>query len=467
MSLMSLFDPLGTVPGSSLNWSQHGFLKKMASGARPSGPIVIDVSRICRELEGVGQKIDDVVGAIDWLVEELDLRLDAQTQLLNRQVDVLADIARTLHNPARTRAAERLVDAAELLRHHRNERALALAEQAIDDDPNNDTAFVVAAWAALGLESHERARGHFREAAQATASEQGAETRHMDALRLAARLTFALDGPEAALRELDAAEPFIDPALRTEHPTLTREQLCLLPLGPNKAAALKFDRAVYYTAANQMDAALGTFREIADEHNVTFCRWALADPVLSKNDAVAKVALDELRIQKALVDDISKMLPLSEARWRALQTELKQHRIDNAETRAARARFGEFFSPNPGRNNTLNEVTPGPPNRRWLQDISAALKDLGGFDEEMRLLIEHERLLEAALEVAVQDFLCKHPKYRLVDRGRTVAVVGHHAVIGGYDFKNIRVDRNGKAAVTDLSSPPAYLIKQLKAAGKK
>ena len=160
-----------------------------------------------------------------------------------------------MHSPARTRAAERLVDAAELLRHNRNERALSLAEQAIDDDPNNDTAFVLAAWAALGLEDLERARGYFREAAQATASEQGAEKRHMNAVYLAARLTFALDGPEAALSELDAAQPFTEPALQAKYPGLTSEQLCLLRLEPNKAAAIKFDRAVYCTAANRMDAA--------------------------------------------------------------------------------------------------------------------------------------------------------------------------------------------------------------------
>jgi hypothetical protein len=472
MSLMAFFDPFGTVPGSSLNWSQHALLQKAASGSRPaasgsrpSGP-TIDTGRICRELESVGQKIEDVVRAIDWLVADLDLRLETQAELLNRQVDLLADIARTLHNPARTRAAERLVDAAELLRHHRNERALSLAEQAADDDPNNDTAFVLAAWAALGLEDLERARGYFREAAQATASEQGAEKRHMNAVYLAARLTFALDGPEAALRELDAAEPFIDPALPREHPTLAMEQFCLLCLSPNKAAAIKFDRAAYYTAANQMDAALETFREIAEEYNGRFCLMALTDPVLANNDAVVNAARETLRIHNALIDEISKVLPLSEARWRALQTELQQHRIKNAKTAAAVARFDELFTPTAGKRTTLDETWPWPPNRRWLEDFSATLKDFNDFDEEMRLLIERERMREAALEAGVQDFLREYRKYRLVDRGRTEAVVGYHAMIGGYDFKHITVDGNGKITVKDHSGSAPYLIRKFKAGGR-
>ena len=229
MSLMAFFDPLGNVPGSSLNWSQHALLQKAAVSPRPGGP-VIDTGRICRELESVGQKVDDVVRTIDWLVADMDLRLDAQAELLSQQVDVLGDIVRTLHSPARTRAAERLADAAELLHHHRNERALSLAEQAIDDDPNNDTAFVLAAWAALGLDDRARARGYFREAAQATARERGVEARHMNAVYLAARLTSTLDGPDAALGELEAAAPFVDRAMREEHDGLTGEQpgfLCL------------------------------------------------------------------------------------------------------------------------------------------------------------------------------------------------------------------------------------------------
>jgi hypothetical protein len=210
-AVMSFFDPYGTMPGSSLNWSQHALLAKRGRTTLVAAGPTIDTNRICQAIESVGQNVSEVVDAIDSLVSDLDLRLDEQTSLLSEQVDLLVEIAQTLRSPARTRAAERIRDATELLRHHRNERALTVAEQAIDDDPNNDIAFIVAAWASLGIQDLGRARGYFREAAQATASTKGAEERHMNAVHLAARLTFVLDGPEAALRELDAADPFIDP----------------------------------------------------------------------------------------------------------------------------------------------------------------------------------------------------------------------------------------------------------------
>ena len=252
-SLISFFDPFGTVPGSSLNWSQHALLERSArrSGRGgvaivPAGP-TIDTDRICRSLEDVGENVAEVVAAIDDLVNVLDLRLDEQTKLLSHQADLLAEIAQTLRSPARTRAAERIRDAVELLRHRRYERALTVADQAISDDPNNDAAFMLAAWASVGLQDFERARGYFREAAQATALTKDAETRHMNAVYLAARLTFLLDGPDAAIHELDGAEPFIDPALERAHSNWTREQLHLSQLDANRAAAIKFDRAVYYT----------------------------------------------------------------------------------------------------------------------------------------------------------------------------------------------------------------------------
>jgi signal transduction histidine kinase len=139
---MSFFDPFGTVPGSSLNWSQHAMLSKAGRSTVVAGP-TINVGRICQSIEDLGQDVREVADAIDHLVSELDLRMDEQAELLGRQVDQLAEIAQTLRNPARTRAAERVEAAFELLRRHRNERALAVAEQAIDDDPNNDVAFVL------------------------------------------------------------------------------------------------------------------------------------------------------------------------------------------------------------------------------------------------------------------------------------------------------------------------------------
>jgi tetratricopeptide (TPR) repeat protein len=464
-SVIAFFDPFGAVPGSSLNWSQQALLEKSAA-ARPQGP-VIDTGRICRALESVGQNVAEVVRAIDWLVADLDLRLDAQAELLNRQVDLLAEIAHTLRSPARTRAAERLSDAAELLRHHRNERALSLAEQAIDDDPNNDTAFVVAAWAAVGLEDLARARGYFREAAQATRSEPGAGVRHMNAVFLAARLTFALDGPEAALRELDGAEPFIDPGLQEEHPGFTAQQLHLLLLSPNKAAAVKFDRAVYYTASDQMGAALEAFREVCGEHDIRFCLMTLTDPVLTAHEAVVDAAMETLRAHQALVDEVEETLSAADERWQALQAELPRHGIRNAEAAAATNRFGDLFTPASGRRGTLDETWPWPPNRRWLEEFCVTLRDARDFEEAMCVLIAHERMREAALETGIQELLLREQgAYIVVDRTRTAAVVGRRALLAGYDFRHISVDDNGQVTIIKTLDSP-FLIRMLKEARKK
>lgn len=213
-SIMAFFEPYGTVPGSSLNWSQHAALQKagrhgnaqLAASATPG----IDSARICAVLEDVGERVDDVVDAVESLVSELGLRLDEQTEQLERQADLLTEIANTLRNPARTRSAERVRDATELLAHHRNQRALTVAQQAIDDNPNNEAAFIAAGWSCLGLQRPGDARDFFREAAEATASTKGMEERHVNAVRLAGRLTFVLEGARAAIDELAGVAPFYD-----------------------------------------------------------------------------------------------------------------------------------------------------------------------------------------------------------------------------------------------------------------
>ena len=416
-----------------------------------SGP-AIDTNRICRELESVGQRVDDVVDALDWLVADLDLRLDEQTELLNQQVDLLSEIAQTLHSPARTRAAERIRDATELLRHHRSERALTVAEQAIDDDPNNDTAFVLAAWAALGLEDLERARGYFREAAQATASEQGAEQRHMNAVYLAARLTFALEGPEAALRELGAANPFIDPRVREEQPSATWESLCHSCLSPNKAGAIKFDRAVYRTAANQMDAALEIFREIIDEHDASFCLMALTDPVLTTNEPVMNAAREALGTHHVLVERIETFLPEADDRWRTLWSETQEHEIRNDDTDAAQDEFGELLSPGSTRRRTIEEKLRKYPNNRWLEELARIPSALDDFEAKVTPLLEREHRREAALEATIQDLLREGRKVLVIERLRESAILGSLPRIGGYRFQYVTVDSNGNVAVERLKA---------------
>ncbi len=82
-------------------------------------------------------EVQDVTMAVEDLTREIGLQLQDQTQLMTRQVELLQQIAETLRTPARTRAAERISNAGELLSRERYERALTVASQAIDDDPNN------------------------------------------------------------------------------------------------------------------------------------------------------------------------------------------------------------------------------------------------------------------------------------------------------------------------------------------
>lgn len=447
---MSFFDPFGTVPGSSLNWSQHALLAKRGRTTVVAAGPMIDTNRICQAIESVGENVSEVVDAIDFLVSDLDLRLDEQTKLLSEQVDLLSEIAQTLRSPARTRAAERIRDATELLRHHRNERALSVAEQAIDDDPNNDVAFIIAAWASLGVQDSERARGYFREAAQATASTKDAEQRHMNAVYLAARLTFVLDGPEAALRELDAADPFIDPRLREEQHDASREDLCLSCLSPNKAGAIKFDRVVYCTASDQLDAALEIFHEIVEEHDASFCLMALTDPVLTTNDAVMNAARAALGIHHALVERIERFLPEADARWRTLWNEIQEHEIRNDDTVAAQHQFGELLSPGSTRRKAIDEKLRKFPNNRWLEELTAIPGALGNFEAKVTPSLEHERMREAALQAGVQDLLQQGRGAIVIERLREGAIVGSLARIGGYRFYCITVDSNGQVVIEKL-----------------
>lgn len=451
-SIMSFFDPYGTVPGSSLNWSQHALLAKRGRTTVVAAGPMIDTNRICQAIEGVGESVSEVVDAIDLLVSDLDLRLDEQTKLLSEQVDLLSEIALSLRSPARTRAAERIRDATELLRHHRNERALSVAEQAIDDDPNNDVAFIIAAWASLGVQDSRRARGYFREAAQATASTQGAEQRHMNAVYLAARLTFVLDGPNAALRELDAADPFIDPRLREEQRNASRKELCLSCLSPNKAGAIKFDRAVYCTASDQLDAALEVFREVVEEHDVSFCLMALTDPVLTTNDAVMNAAREALGIHHALVERIEGFLPEADARWRTLWSEIQEHEIRNDDTVAGQDQLGELLSPGSMRRKAIDGKLRKFPNNRWLEELTTIPGALDDFEAKVTPLLEHERMREAALEAGIQDLLQQGRKAIVIEHDREAAIVGSLARIGGYRFQGIVVDKNGSVSVDKLKA---------------
>lgn len=69
--------------------------------------------------------------AVEQMGSVLGHHVSVQTAVLESQLGVLAAMHETLRTPAKTRSAERLADAAVLLRTGRLERAQALAEEAI------------------------------------------------------------------------------------------------------------------------------------------------------------------------------------------------------------------------------------------------------------------------------------------------------------------------------------------------
>ena len=247
----------------TLSWSEHHALLRIGS-----------------TFEDLGMDVRSVARAIDGLEGELGLRLDHQSLLLDRQVDLLADIAQSLRTPARVRAAERLSSVGELLRRKRYERALAAAEEAIEDDPNNPAGFIAAGWAQIGLEHLDAARALFTEAAEA--SDVDARSA---AFRQAARLTLALDGPEAALTRLGEVS------------------------GANSVterAAVTYDRAVYLADLGDTAAALVNLLD-AGRAEPSFLFAALADPLLASHLVIIEAASEELAArQRAVVRDIAR-----------------------------------------------------------------------------------------------------------------------------------------------------------------
>jgi signal transduction histidine kinase len=88
--------------GSSLSWSEHNALMASAAGSMATA----QQTALARQtLEQLRYDVQDVAQAVETLQTELGLQLQEQTQIMTRQVELLAKIAETLRTPARTRAA--------------------------------------------------------------------------------------------------------------------------------------------------------------------------------------------------------------------------------------------------------------------------------------------------------------------------------------------------------------------------
>jgi tetratricopeptide (TPR) repeat protein len=194
-----------------------------------SGTVQIEPTLSWRDslaVQATAEATRDVAGAvygaaaaIRALEYDIGLRLDAQTEKLERQVGLLTQIAESLRTPARVRAAERVAATGELLRRGRYARARDTAALAAEDDPNNADAFTALAWSQMGLGELELARDSFAEAVAAADGDDKSRAR-----RARARLTFAIDGAATALELLEAH---------------------LSDCSPTEQAAVSYDRAIY------------------------------------------------------------------------------------------------------------------------------------------------------------------------------------------------------------------------------
>jgi len=244
--------------------------------------------------------------------------MEQQADLLTRQAATLDEISAAIRTPAKTRAAERLADAAELLRRERREPALALASEATKDDPNNPGGFQAAAWAQLALGDMPAARELLVEAAMAS---DGADRSRNG--RQAARTTLASDGASAALATLERFRV-------TERPAPPSEDLEDLSyvrsldawVGTTlEVAVTDLDRAVYLCQLDRGPEAADALRR-SGEASGEFYAAALLDPFLGQDQelrTVAKTGLAETRTRaQALLEEVRNMFAGAASRSREL-----------------------------------------------------------------------------------------------------------------------------------------------------
>jgi hypothetical protein len=377
-----------------------------------------ETARVRHTLEQLRYDVQDVTQAVETLQSEIGLQLQDQTRLMIRQVELLAQIAETLRTPARTRAAERISDAGELLRRERYERALTLAQQAIDDDPNNPAGFLAAAWASLGLDDVEPARNYFREAAQASDGDQ-----RQTALRQAARLTFLLEGPQAALKELgDSPEQ----------------------LSPAEEGATDFDRAVYFSNAGESTAAAECLRE-ASYIDGRLCLMALTDPILSRDATVAETAAEQLRAIRAVADPAAAEFRRAHARYQALRKEIEDSGLAEKVWKWRERRDKEW-------QNVLQQLPDLPYYGLHIRaDVQAnARKALAVVDEDERALPER-RAEEVLNEHLAREF---DKGWWVVKRWKLHAAVGKATKSlwwgESYGVREVGLDPSGKVISTKV-----------------
>jgi tetratricopeptide (TPR) repeat protein len=308
---------VGTVETTpTLSWSEHSALIAAARGA---SDLASHTRAIGRNLEVIGLDIQATAARVAALEWSLGLRLDSQTQLLGEQVSLLTGIAEVMRTPAKTRAAERLVDVAELLRRKRWKRALAIAETVTEDDPNNPEGFLACAWANLGLGQIDLARDAYVEAAEASdglrASELG---------RQAARLDLAITDGTAATETLKRFAVQDAP----DWPQVSwpeRDVLSDCIHRRTELGAVCYDRAVYTAAAGDIESSSEALRQ-AGMLSPIFLAAAQQDSVLVEHEALIEEAAELL---EAATDAQQDRIAAQLERARSLQLESQTHQVDD------------------------------------------------------------------------------------------------------------------------------------------
>jgi tetratricopeptide (TPR) repeat protein len=263
-------------------------------------------------MEGVGRSVDDLAAAVDDMERGIGLRLDAQTEVLREQSTVLREIHGAILTPARTRAAERVADAAQLLARHRWERALAVAEEGIEADPNNPGVFSAAGWALLGMDRMDDARLMFEEARDAADGDERSQ-----AARQAARAALAGGKPELAY-------------------TLARDARAMAESAAEQAA-VDYDFGVYALLNGDAQTA-GASLEAACRYSSEYCKMALLDRHLD--------GAPELRDQMArILTELSREVQLAGVQTRERVARVRAAWPPHPNTHRAHGQIGRRFRP--------------------------------------------------------------------------------------------------------------------------
>lgn len=386
----------------ALSWSDH---RALLDASRASQQVAEQTTAIRRRLESVDLNVTAVGRAVATMEYELGFRLENVANVLGRQVAVLEDIALALRTPAKTRAAERLVDVAELLRRKRWKRALAISQAAIDDDPNNPAGFLAAGWAQMGLRDLESAREVFIEASDASDGLQRSGRG-----RQAARLTFAVDDAQAAIEMLDRYTITSSPSL----PDIPRWEggrtIKLVNAWweqQRELGAVHYDRAVYLAATDDLtESAL----ELQDAGAISpkFFAMATTDTQLLKHDELAEPVIsklaDALREQQWIIASQAE-------RARTLSNQIAEFDRDHQELPNSR-QLTEYLD------DALINVCPRDPPRLRLDELFLRHLEevVRSFDDqeanELQCIIQEEALAFAA---KMPSYIARPAPERMVD----------------------------------------------------